>query len=221
MSASKCARSGGLTSTSPYQFQSGTVTAHLGGTASLQKTTSGNVTLTSANTYSGNTFVTGGRLTVNNVSGSGTGTGNVSVSNGGLLAGTGFISGIVTNGPGGSISAGNEIGVLSLGSTVWFGTATNRFDIRDASGTAGVGWDLLNINGTLTLNASAANKAVIDIVSFTLGGVTGLTANFNASQSYLWTIAQTTGGIFFQPGESAATVFDLLKWEQALYGEVH
>ena len=202
--------SGGLSSSSAYQLQSGTVNSRLGGTGGLQKTTGGVVTLTAANTYTGGTQITGGQLVVNNLTGSGTGTGNVSISSGGLLVGTGAVSGMVTNAPGGSISAGNEIGVLNLGSTVWFGGATNRWDLSDAAGSAGTGWDLLNINGTLTLNAAATDQALIDITSFTLGGTPGATANFDASQSYLWTIAQTTGGIFFAPGESELTVFDLL-----------
>jgi autotransporter-associated beta strand protein len=199
-----------LSSSTAYQFQAGTVNSRLGGAGGVVKTTAGIVTLTAFNSYAGGTTIGGGKLVVNNLSGSGTGTGPVSVSNGGLLAGTGSISGRVTNALGGSISAGNEIGVLNLGSTVWFGGATNRWDLGNATGTAGTGWDLLNINGTLTLNATAGNQAVIDITSFTLGGIPGLAANFDPTQSYLWTIVQTTGGIFFQPGESELTVFDLL-----------
>lgn len=202
--------SGGITSSSTYQLQSGTINTRLGGTVGLQKTTTGVVTLTAANTYTGSTLITGGKLVVNNTTGSGTGTGNVSIGNGGLLTGTGSISGIVTNAPGGSLSAGNEIGVLNLGSTVWFGGATNRWDLQNATGSAGTGWDLLNINGTLTLTATAADQAFIDVTSFTLGGTPGAAVNFDPSQSYLWTIVQTTGGIFFAPGESELTVFDLL-----------
>jgi autotransporter-associated beta strand protein len=202
--------SGGISSSSGYQLQSGTVSSSLGGAGGLLKTTSGTVTLNAANTYTGGTQIAGGRLTVNNLTGSGTGNGPVLVGSGGLLAGTGSIGGYVTNAPGGSISAGNDIGVLNLGSTIWFGGATNRWDISDAAGTAGVGWDLLNINGTLTLAATASDKAVIDITSFTLGGGRGQTANFDPFQNYLWTIVQTSGGVIFQPGDDATTVFDIL-----------
>lgn len=202
--------SGGITSSSDYQLQSGTVSTSLGGAGGLIKTTSGTVTLTAANTYSGGTQIRAGRLTVNNATGSGTGTGPVFIGSGGLLTGTGTVTGFVTNAPGGSFSAGNEIGVLNLGSTIWFGGATNRWDLADAAGAAGVGWDLLNINGTLTLAATADDKALIDITSFTLGGTPGLAANFDPTQNYLWTFVQTTGGIFFEPGFDAATVFDLV-----------
>lgn len=202
--------SGGISSSSAYQLQAGTINSRLGGAGGLIKTTPGVVTLTTSNTYTGGTQITGGKLVVNNATGSGTGPGNVSVGSGGLLAGTGSLSGIVTNAPGGSLSAGNEIGVLNLGGTVWFGGATNRWDLSDAAGSAGTGWDLLNITGTLTLNATAADKAFIDVTTFMLGGGLGAAANFDPDQSYLWTIAQTTGGIIFAPDESELTVFDLL-----------
>lgn len=194
--------SGGISSSAAYQIQAGTVNSRLAGTGSLLKTTSGIATLTASNTYTGGTRITGGTLYVNNTTGSGTGPGYVSVSNGGLLAGTGFITGPVTNALGGTISAGSEIGVLNLGNSVMLGGSTLRWDLSNATGTAGTGWDLLNINGTLTLNISASNPAFLDIVSFTLGGVQGLAANFNPNQNYLWTILQTTGGINFLPGEN-------------------
>ena len=202
--------SGGISGSSDFQLQSGTVSSRLGGSGGLVKTTSGTVTLTAANTYTGGTRIQGGRLTVNNATGSGTGTGPVSIGAGGLLTGTGTLTGFLTNAPGGSISAGNEVGVLNVGNTVWFGGATDRWDISDAAGTAGVGWDLLNINGTLTLSATSPNRAIIDITSFTLGGVQGLAANFDPTQNYLWTFVQTTGGIIFEPGFNADTVFDLV-----------
>lgn len=202
--------SGGISSSSGYTLQAGTVATILGGPGRLVKTNAGTVTLTAANTYSGGTQIRGGRLLVNNTTGSGTGAGPVLIGSGGMLSGTGTVGGFVTNAPGGSISAGNEIGVLNLGSTIWFGGATNRLDLANATGTAGTGWDLLNISGTLTLAATGSDKALIDVTSFTLGGIRGLAANFDATQNYLWTIVQTSGGILFQSGESAATVFDII-----------
>ena len=204
------ATSGSLSSSSAFQIQAGNITSRLGGSGGLVKTTAGVATLTSPNTYTGGTWITGGTLLVNNATGSGTGTGNVSVSSGGLLAGTGSISGIVTNGLGGTISAGNQIGVLNLGSSIWLGGSTNRWDISNATGAAGTGWDLLNLSGSLTINATTNNKAYIDITSFTLGGLPGLASNFNPTNSYLWTILTASGGINFAPGGSEATVLELL-----------
>ena len=204
------ATSGSLSSSSAFQIQAGTINSRLGGTGGLTKTTAGVATFTSSNNYTGGTQITGGTLLVNNATGSGTGTGNVSVSNGGLLAGTGSITGIVTNRAGGTISAGNQVGVLNLGSSVWLGGSTNRWDISNATGAAGTGWDLLNLSGSLTINATTNNKAYIDITSFTLGGLPGLASNFNPTNNYLWTILTASGGISFAPGESELTVLDLL-----------
>jgi fibronectin-binding autotransporter adhesin len=70
--------------------------------ASVAKTGAGTVVLEAANTYVGPTSVTGGTLLVNSLSGSATGSGNVSV-NGGTLAGLGSISGDVSVGDGGAV----------------------------------------------------------------------------------------------------------------------
>lgn len=58
--------SGVITSTGNVDAQNGTINAILGGSAGLNKTTSGTVTLLVANTYTGNTNVTGGNLTLAN-----------------------------------------------------------------------------------------------------------------------------------------------------------
>ncbi|HSU52750.1 MAG TPA: autotransporter-associated beta strand repeat-containing protein, partial [Candidatus Dormibacteraeota bacterium] len=54
--------SGGILSGSSYDAQSGSVSAILGGGAALTKSTGGTVTLTGANTYSGNTLINVGSL---------------------------------------------------------------------------------------------------------------------------------------------------------------
>ncbi len=69
------------------------------GIGPLMKVGSGTLTLSGANTYVGGTAVTGGALSVTNLSGSATGTGPVIVS-GALLGGTGIIGGAVTIGNG-------------------------------------------------------------------------------------------------------------------------
>jgi alpha-L-rhamnosidase len=78
----------------------------------------GGVTLSGANTYSGGTAVGGGTLLVNNTSGSGTGSGPVTVGNGAGLGGAGFISGAVTIQSGGNLTPGSPLGALTFGSTL-------------------------------------------------------------------------------------------------------
>jgi autotransporter-associated beta strand protein len=200
----------GLLNGSSYQVQSGTIGAQLGGPGSLTKSGSGITTLTGSNSFSGGTVINGGTLAVNNLLGSGTGSGNVSINNGGTLLGFGRISGTVTNRTGGTISAGSGVGLLATGNEFWFGGSTNRWEIKDAASTAGVGWDLLNIAGALSISATSSNKASIDVVSLTLAGLPGAASNFDNTQNYVWTIAQTTGGIAFAPGQSELTVFELM-----------
>ena len=66
---------------------------------SLTKVGQGTLILTNANTYTGGTTIEQGKLVVNNLSGSGTGTGAVQV-NAGVLGGRGTITGPVTVGTG-------------------------------------------------------------------------------------------------------------------------
>jgi autotransporter-associated beta strand protein len=75
-----------------------TFSGRIGGLrASLTKIGTGTLTLSGANDYGGGTAITSGVLLVSNISGSGTGTGAVSV-NAGTLGGSGIIAGGATIG---------------------------------------------------------------------------------------------------------------------------
>ena len=76
---------------------------------SLTKIGRGTLILTNANTYTGGTTIENGTLVVNNVSGSGTGTGAVQV-NAGVLGGKGTIAGAVTVGTGSGRGSGLDPG---------------------------------------------------------------------------------------------------------------
>src|SRR5262249_7269814 len=84
------------------------ITGQVTGTGSV--TQGGHFTLVlsnNANNYSGGTTVTAGSLLVNNSSGSGTGTGAVTVQNGATLGGEGRINGALTVQNGGILTPGN------------------------------------------------------------------------------------------------------------------
>jgi autotransporter-associated beta strand protein len=125
----------------------------------LTKSGAGTMRLTSANTYASGTILSAGRLLVNNPSGSGTGSGAVTV-NGGILGGTGTIAGTVTINSGGTISPGTSIGTLSLNSAPTF-NGTNFMEINRNGGspladnivlTSGA----LNYGGTLVVSNTGA-----------------------------------------------------------------
>ena len=76
--------------------------------------TTGILILQGANLYAGNTIVTNATVFANNSSGSATGTGNVTVQNGGTLAGTGAVGGSVNVTIGGTLAPGNPLDPLNL-----------------------------------------------------------------------------------------------------------
>ena len=83
----------------------------------------GTLTLSSANTYGGVTTISAGTLQVSNTTGSGTGSGNVNVSSGGQLAGSGAIV----------LGSGNAVTVASNG-TIVGGTLAAPLTISGGNG---------------------------------------------------------------------------------------
>ena len=133
----------------------GTIT----GAISLVKAGSSTQTLGGNNTYTGATTINAGTI---NLTGSNTGSATA-INTGGTLIGTGS-AGAVTINTGGTIGAGNGAsasGNLTIGSLTLNGGSTYSWDLGNAGGTAGSGWDLLTISGALTLNASAGNQITI------------------------------------------------------------
>ncbi len=87
------------------------------GSGSLALTT-GLLELAEANSYSGDTWVHGGTLLINNTTGSATGTGMLRVASGAVLAGDGRIVGDAAIS--GSLAPGNSIGTLTVdGNVTW------------------------------------------------------------------------------------------------------
>jgi hypothetical protein len=101
--------------------------------------------------------VNAGTLLVNNTTGSGTGTGAVTVSNSGTtLGGTGTISGAVTVNAGANIApgnGGNTTAILSTGALTLAATSNFQVDINGRF-VAGSDYDQLNVTGTVALGGS-------------------------------------------------------------------
>ncbi len=190
--------SSSITSGSTLTFTGGT--SNFGGT--IQDTlgggnqtvglviSSGNLTLSGNNSYSGGTILNNGTLAVANTAGSATGTGNITL-NGGTLLGNGTISGTVLGGSGNhTINPGTvgTVGTLTLGGLSTNSCTTLAFDLGSpkASGNASVS-DVLVItgNGTLALGGGSLSITSNPVGAASLGYYTAIeyTGNFTGSVS--------------------------------------
>jgi hypothetical protein len=90
------------------------------------------------------------------------------------------------------ISPGNSPGTLSInGDLTWSGGGNYEWEIFNATGSPGTGWDLIDVSGSLLFaDLSAGNKFNINI--FSLSGLTpdviGALSDFNPSGTYTWKI---------------------------------
>jgi autotransporter-associated beta strand protein/parallel beta-helix repeat protein len=168
-----------------------------GGARILYKLTPGAIKLAApaGSTYSGGTIISNGNLIVCNTTGSATGPGPIAIHSPGVLSGPGSVAGDLT--VNGVLSPGASPGTLGTGNEIWNGGGSYLWEINDVDAGAGAdpGWDLVNITGTLTINATPGNKFTIDIKSLTLASAAGNVHDFDNTQDYVWTIATASGGV--------------------------
>ncbi len=147
------------------------------------------MSLSGANTYTGGTTLSAGVLFANNISGSATGTGSVTI-NGGTFGGTGAISGGLTVNSGGTLSPGIS-GPSAFGSGSLVINAGGVFKVDLNSSTAGTGYDQLNITGTVNLTGSTLVLASTRTVH---GGDTLTLINNDASDAIIGTFSGLAEG---------------------------
>lgn len=97
------------------------------GTVAVTKTGGNTQIFTNANTYTAGTTINGGTLLVNNLGGSGTGSGTVTVASGGTLGGNGIISGAVTVNSGGALAPGNPLGAFTISNNLTLAAGSTAF----------------------------------------------------------------------------------------------
>lgn len=177
----------------------------------LTKIGNGTLTLSGSNTYTGATTITGGTLAL-------TGSGSISSSSAiivganttfdvsGVTGGFTLASGQTISGPGalagtmnvsGTLSPGSSPGTLSTENQTWLDGGDYNWQILDANGAAGTGYDTIAITGTLDLSSLATGGFNINLWSLSATGpdVSGNALNFVGSNNYSWTIASATSGI--------------------------
>ena len=191
----------------------------ISGAISLTKTGSETLTLTAANTYTGTTTVSQGSLVLSGA-GSVANSGRIHLAAsttldvkgliGGFtlgasqsLTGVGTISALgQTVTAAGTLSPGNSPGALIQdGGILALGAGGNlNWQVYDATGSAGVGYDTLSLinNASLSLTSlSNANPYLINLWSLSgiNSDVNGNAINFDAAQNYSWTLFSTTSQI--------------------------
>jgi len=131
------------------------------------------------------TKIGAGKLAIN-----GTCTAAGIVVNEGSFGGTGTVSDL-TMAPGSTLAPGGSIGTLTADAAV-LGGINWDFQINDARGDSAEGnWDMLMVGNTLTLTATVEEPITVKILSQTPDGDVGPMANFDAADSYSWTIASS------------------------------
>ena len=176
----------------------------ISGTGAIEKDNTSTLTLTGANSYSGNTTINNGTLIINGNQGSATGSMTINVS--GTLGGSGTIGASLLT-VNGVIAPGNSPGTLATGSQLWNDGGSYLWEINasnDAGGTQGAdpGWDWLDITGSLDLSSLTAGGFTIDINSLTSGNIAGDAVGFDTwtkgspgDVDYSFTIATASSGI--------------------------
>jgi len=114
------------------------------------------------------------------------------------LGGSGTVAGALVVADGAAIAPGSSPGTLTVAGGVTLGASGRyQWQLLDASGTVGSGWDCLRVDGRIDIGADAAHPFAIDL--WTLSGtnpdVSGTARNFDATRDATWTIATASRGI--------------------------
>jgi len=167
----------------------------LSGLGTLSKTGAGTLTLTGTSDFAGPTSVTDGTLVVNGAVTASL----IDVRLEGALSGAGTVADVNLE-IGGILSPGNGVGNLTTGNLTVHGGSYYNWQIADATGVAGAGFDHVSSTGTLIFDADPLSRAKLNIWSLSAPGVNGAPANFDESQAYAWEIASFGSVIGFDAG---------------------
>ena len=157
----------------------------------LVKIGNGTLVLTGTNSYTGLTTLAAGTLEVDGSIAAG---GTLTVNTGATLTGSGAVGELTIN-TGSTLSPGPGIAALNAGDVAWKGIGTYNWQMYDAAGAAGAGYDVLNVNGTLDLTSTTSITINVMSLSSIAPETSGPATNFNNTVSHSWTLIHTTDGI--------------------------
>lgn len=179
-----------------------TFSGAISGTGGLTKTGTGALTLTGTNGYVGGTMIAGGTLIVNGSLASS----SVSVGAGTTLGGSGSILGAVTVASGGTLSAGNSPGTLTVGSLTLNSGSNTVFELGTPGVAGGATNDRIVVNGagaagnlTLggTLTATVASAGYYRLFDVTGGGT--ISGSFSSVALTAPTVPGANGIVYAMP----------------------
>ncbi len=164
-----------------------TISGLISGAGSLTKSGEGRIILTAANTYSGGTAINGGTLLVNNINGSGAGSGPVAIGPNGILGGNGSITGPVSGN--GTIA---PLGILSLsGGLDLSAGGTYSWELNaNSTNNAGTDFDQILVTaGNLVLNGNSKLS-----IQFSGSATAPSVTNLFWQRARTWRIVALAGG---------------------------
>ena len=187
-----------------------TVNGMISGTSgnALTKSGTGTLLLNAANTYSGATTISAGTLalgtagsiasstiTVNSTLDLTAKTSGYALGSTATLGGTGTVTTAseqtLSVGGGATIrpATASTSGTLNVSGLTFGSTGAYAFSIGNVSGTAGTGWDLLNVTSAFDITATSESKFAINV-----GGNSGNPIGFSNTSNYSWDILTLGSG---------------------------
>jgi autotransporter-associated beta strand protein len=176
----------------------------------LTKSGSGTLNLSAANSYTGQTIISGGTLklgasaslssstiivgasTTFDVSGV---SGGYTLGSAQTLSGTGSVVGATA--VAGTLSPGASPGTLNVEGQTWINGGDYNWQILDATGAAGTGFDTIAMTGTLDLSTLTLGGFGINLWSLASisPDTSGSALNFDNTLSQSWNLLTASGGI--------------------------